>query len=214
MPRRIGFAAIAALALAIGSGCKVKDPPPITETWTDDFDRSEIGGNYYRTGGNYSLKDGELRVQGAYNHPMWLRKKLPRDVSIELDTWSNSRAGDIKVELFGDGRSHAHNKGAYTSSGYVAIMGGWSNSKSILARQQEHGKEMAERREPKVVPGKRYHWKIVRKGNRLDWYVDDMTTPFLSYEDRSPLEGPGHEYFGFDNWESDVGYDNLRIEPL
>ena len=85
---------------------KVEDPPPITEAWTDDFERSKVGGNYYRTGGNYHLKDGELRIQGAYNHPMWLRKKLPRDVSIELDTWSSSKDGDIKVEFFGDGRSH------------------------------------------------------------------------------------------------------------
>ena len=31
--------------------------------------------------------------------------------------------GDIKVELFGDGSSFAHDKGAYTSTGYVFIMG-------------------------------------------------------------------------------------------
>jgi len=208
----LALAAVVA-CVALGS-CKVEDPPPITQTWTDDFERDSVGADYYRTGGNYAVKDGALHVQGAYNHPLWLRKKLPRNVSIELDTWSNSKEGDIKVELFGDGRSHAHNKGAYTSTGYVAIMGGWGNSKSILARQEEHGAQLAQRRQPKVVPGKRYHWKIVRQGNAVTWYVDDMDTPFLTYQDTSPLEGPGHEYFGFDNWESDVGFDNLRIEPL
>lgn len=214
MTRTIGIAAATVLAASMAAGCKVKDPPPITETWTDEFERDAVGGDYYRTGGNYEIRDGALRVQGAYNHPMWLRKKLPRDVAIEFDAWSDSKEGDIKVEFFGDGRSHARNKGAYTSTGYVAIMGGWGNAKSILARQQEHGKEMSERAQPKVVPGQRYHWKIVRKGNTVEWFVDDMTTPFLSYEDKDPLEGPGHGYLGFNNWESAVGFDNLRIQPL
>ena len=200
--------------VAIGAGCKVKDPPPITATWSDDFTRDEIGGDYYRTGGSYRIVDGELGVEGGYNHPMWLRKKLPRDVSIQFDTWSNSPAGDIKVELFGDGRSHARNKGQYTSTGYVVVMGGWNNSKSILARGNEHGTNLVERKQPRVVKSKHYHWKIVRQGKKIDWFVDDMTTAFLSYEDKAPLEGPGHQYFGFNNWESDVWFDNLTISPL
>ncbi len=209
---RLAFWAMT-LSIAIG-GCKVKDPPPITAPWHDDFQRADLDGDYFRSGGNYRIVDGELSAKGAYNHPLWLRKKLPRDVIIELDAWSNSPDGDIKVELYADGRSYAHNKGAYTSSGYVLIMGGWHNSKSIIARGNEHGKDVVERRTPKVVPGRRYHWKIVRKGRRLDWYVDDLEVPFLSYDDRSPLEGAGHQYFGFSNWESDVWFDNLAISPI
>jgi hypothetical protein len=205
---------VAAFIVTIGAGCKVKDPPPITTTWADDFERDEVGGDYYRTGGSYRISTGQLGVEGGYNHPMWLRKKLPRDVSIQFDTWSNSPAGDIKVELFGDGRSHAKNKGQYTSTGYVVVMGGWNNSKSILARGNEHGKNLVERKQPRVVKGKHYHWKIVRQGKKIDWFVDDMTTPFLSFEDSSPLAGPGHHYFGFNNWESDVWFDNLTISAL
>lgn len=204
------FVALGALA-----GCKVKDPPPIgDQVFTDDFERNRIGGNYYKTGGNYEVVDGELHVKGAYNHPLWLRKKLPRDVEIELDVRGESPDGDLKVEVFGDGTTHARDKGAYTASGYMFIHGGWSNSKSILARRDEHGKEMAQRTQPRVEPGKTYHWKIVRKGNQVDWYVDDMDTPFLSYTDKDPLAGPGHEYFGFNNWESDAYFDNLVIRPL
>lgn len=209
-----GLVAAVVVLLLAGAGCKVKDPPPVTETWRDDFERTTIGGNYYKTGGGHRVQDGALSTKGSYNHPLWLRKKLPRDVVIELDAWSSSPDGDIKVELFGDGRSHATSKGAYTSTGYVFIMGGWSNSKSILARGNEHGKEMSERTRPRVEVGKRYHWKIQRQGNRLDWWVDDMSTPFLSYEDPRPLEGAGHEYFGFNNWESDSWFDNLVITPL
>lgn len=202
------------VALALALGCKVQDPPPITGAWSDDFERRSIGQSYYKTGGGYKIRDGALATKGSYNHPLWLRKKLPRDVVIELDAWSNTPDGDIKVEVFGDGRSHAENKGQYTSTGYVLIMGGWSNSKSLLARGNEHGQELVERKAPRVEVGKRYHWKIQRQGKRIDWWVDDMSTPFLSYEDARPLEGPGHQYFGFNNWESDSWFDNLSITPL
>jgi hypothetical protein len=209
----VSFAVWALVAL-LAIGCKVEDPPPITGPFSDDFERSSIGGNYYKTGGGHTIREGALSSQGSYNHPLWLRKKLPRDVVVELDVWSNTSDGDIKVEIFGDGSSHARDKGQYTSTGYVLIMGGWNNSKSLLARGNEHGKELVERRTPRVEPGKRYHWKIQRQGQRIDWWVDDMDTPFLSYEDRQPLEGPGHEYFGFNNWESDSWFDNLTITPL
>ena len=182
MLRTTSILVLAALAAACISGCKVKDPPPVTEPWSDDFERDEIGGNYFRTGGSYSIEDGALTIAGAHNHPLWLRKKLPRDIVIELDAWSNSPKGDIKVEVFGDGTSHARNKGAYKSSGYVLCMGGWSNSKSILARQDEHGKELASRTQPKVQAGKRYHWKIVRQGDTVDWYVDYIESGKLIFE--------------------------------
>jgi hypothetical protein len=65
---------------------------------------------------------------------------------------------------------------------------------------------------PKVEQGRHYHWTITRQGKVVDWNVDGE--PFLSYEDKSPLEGAGHEYFGFDDWETDVHFDDLVITPL
>ncbi len=210
---RIGkFAFTAVVAIGLGAGCKVRDPPPITEQWSDDFARDAIGPNYFDTGGGYRVIDGALSTKGSHNHPLWLRKKLPRDVQIELTAWSSSAAGDIKIELFGDGRSYDPNAGAYTSTAYVLVFGGWNNSKSIIARQDEHGKELVERREPPVEPGRKYRWTITRRGKTIDWLIDGQ--PFLTYEDKSPLEGPGHEYFGFDNWESDSWFDDLVITPL
>ena len=49
--------------------------------------------------------------RGAVNHPLWLRKRLPRDVVVELDVMSKSQAGDIKIELFGDGESFDPDQG-------------------------------------------------------------------------------------------------------
>lgn len=206
---KVGFITVVGLTLA---GCKVKDPPPIEGVWTDDFARDAIGSNYYDTGGGYTVVDGALSTKGSHNHPLWLRKKLPRDVQIELTAWSDSPEGDIKVEVFGDGKSYDPNAGAYLATGYVLVFGGWGNSKSIIARQDEHGKELVERRSPRVEPGRRYRWTITRQGRVLDWKIDGE--PFLRYEDKQPLEGPGHEYFGFNNWESDSWFDDVVITPL
>jgi hypothetical protein len=203
-----------ALVLVALAACKVKDPPPVTEKWTDDFERNTPGRNYYKTGPGYLVDDHSLNCKGAHNHPLWLRKKLPHDVRIEFDAWSNSPDGDIKVEVFGDGKSYDPDAGRYMATGYEVIFGGWHNFKSIIARLDEHGKDMVERAQPKVVPKQHYHWKIERQGQKMTWWIDDMQTPFLTYDDPHPLEGAGHEYFGFNNWEADTWFDNLVISPL
>lgn len=205
------------IAFSCVSGCKVKDPPPITSEWSDDFQRTSIGGNYYKTGGGHKLVDGTLSTKGSRNHPLWLRKKLPRDVVIEFDAWSNSPEGDIKVELFGDGVSYDPNGGQYTATGYVLIMGGWGNAKSMIARGNEHGKQLVEKRlkrADKVKVGQRYRWRIRREGNDITWWVDDMEAPYMTYKDSHPFQGKGHEYFGFNNWESDSYFDNLIVRAL
>ena len=196
------------------AACKVKDPPPVTEEWKDTFERGDIGGDYYKSGPGYDVSSGALNAKGAHNHPLWLRKKLPRDVRIELDCWSNEERGDIKVEVFGDGKSYDPDGGAYMATGYALVFGGWFNSKSIIARLDEHGKDVVQNVTLKVQPTRRYHWRIERIGKKLTWWVDDMQTPFLVLDDPAPLENQGHEYFGFNNWESDTWFDNLVITPL
>jgi len=32
--------------------------------------------------------------------------------------------------------------------------------------------------------------------------------------DSEPLEGRGHDHFGFNNWQSDLWFDNLKVTPL
>ena len=215
---RVALSAAAAACAALG-GCTGKDAgggeaPPINTAWTDDFERAELGSDWRATSEVYQLVNGALNGRGAVNHPAWLRRALPRDAVIELDVWSSSPEGDIKVELYGDGRSYDRDGGRYTSTGYVAVMGGWNNSKSILARGDEHGTALVERTSPSVEQGKRYHWKLVRRGGRIEWYVNDMTAAFLVLSDPQPLDGPGHRYFAVNNWQTDTWFDNLRIAPL
>ena len=196
-------------------GCSLPRDPELGQSFADNFERTNLGASYFDTIGRYRIINGQLNIEKAYNNPLWLRRKLPRNVQVDLDVKSLSSDGDMKVELYGDGESFARDRGAYVSSGYVLCMGGWHNTKSFIARRLEHGREgidIVSRTDVKVVPGKTYHWRIVRKGKELTWYIDGKL--FLSYHDDEPLYGRGHEHFGFNNWEADVWYDNLKITAL
>jgi hypothetical protein len=212
------YPVVALLALAVSAaGCKVKDPPPITAPFKDNFDRADLGSSWYATGDGYRMAQSALSAHNAHNHPLWLRAKLARNVRIELDCWSTEARGDLKVEVFGDGRSFDADGGHYEDqTGYELVFGGWYNTKSEIARLDEHGKDLAARSDIKVVPNKHYHWKVERSGKKITWWIDDMAPdkPFLSYEDPAPLDGNGHEYFAINNWETDTWFDNLVITPL
>lgn len=206
--------AVVSIAVALAA-CKVREAPPIESSYADAFDRSSFGPDWVRTGTGYRVSGQALNAHGAHNHPLWLGRRLPPgDLQIDVDAWSTSSEGDIKLEVFGDGRSYDPDGGRYTSTGYVLCMGGWKNTTSFIARENEHGDEMVKRPLPKVIADHHYHWRIIRHRDTIDWYVDDMTTPFMTYQDPRPLVGPGHEYFAFNNWETDTWFDNLVIKHL
>jgi hypothetical protein len=183
--------------------------------FSDSFDRTTLGPDWNATDpAAVRVDEGALIIEGGHNHPVWLRRPLPENAVIELDAWSDSPDGDLKVEAWGDGAS-AHEgdlHAAYRATGYVFVMGGWRNTKSVIARQEEHGHDGAERSDVHVVPGRHYHWRIERRGGRLQWDVDNA--PFLTLEDPDPLVGAGQAYFAFSDWETRVHFDNLRVTPL
>jgi hypothetical protein len=190
-------------------GCRTK-VPALSGTFLDSFDRGEVGGDWHNTGAEYQTVGGALKIQGAHNHPLWLRRKLPANVVVELDATSRSPDGDLKVELMGDGESFDPDQGRYDSTGYMFVFGGWHNTRSIISKLGEHDDAVkASRTEPRVEPGHTYHWKIIKRGGFIGWDIDGR--PFLQYFDPKPLSGPGHEFFAFDNWESDASYDNVSI---
>lgn len=201
-----------ALLLALGvASCTPQGDPGIGAGFFDDFERAQLGKAYAKTGGNWRIEDGRLRVDGAKNHPLWLLRTLPRDVRVELDARSESDEGDIKLELFGDGASFAK-RDRYEATSYVIIFGGWNNSKNVLARMDEHGADRVVGPPRKVEPGRTYHFRIERSDGALTVWVDGQV--LLSMDDPNPLFGPGHDHFGFNNWKSDLWFDNLKVTPL
>ena len=64
-----------------------------------------------------------------------------------------------------------------------------------------------------VEAGRSYHFVIERRdGRTVRFSVDEVE--ILTLTDPSPLAGPGHEHFGFNDWETPVCFDNLDITPL
>ncbi len=200
----------AALAAGLaGAGCKIEKLPP-AGPFSDDFNRAQLGDAWLATGGNWRLENGELVIDHGYNHPLWLKQPIPDDAIVELDCWSNDDAGDLKVEVWGDGKSYARSV-EYTATSYVFIFGGWHNQLSVLARMEEHGHDRRPRADVRVDKGRKYHWRIARKGGHIDWQIDGK--PFLTFDDGKPLRGADHRYFGFNDWEAELHFDNLKITP-
>ena len=208
MAARIRNSVLLSLVLA---GCTPQGDPGIGAGFFDDFERVQLGKSYKKTGGNWRIENGELRVDGAKNHPLWLLRTLPRNVRVEVDARSESPEGDIKLEIFGDGASYAKHD-SYEATSYVVIFGGWNNSKNVLARMDEHGEDRVVGPPRPVEPGRTYHFRIERVGGTLTVWVDDQV--LVEMVDPEPLRGRGHDHFGFNNWKSDLWFDNLKVTPL
>lgn len=168
------------------------------------------------------IKDGRLCAEGAKNRGVWLMKKLPQSARIEFDAIALSPDGDLKAELWGDGRSGAAGSTYSDATSYLAILGGWKNTKHVLARLDEHADDRLsidvepgsddERARP-VQSGQPYHFSVERKlGSALRWSVNGNV--FFELDDPAPLSGPGHENLGFNDWVAPVCFDNVTVTPL
>jgi hypothetical protein len=211
VPLAGALASLGAGGALLTAGCTEPRSPAVGRRFEDRFERAELGPDWRVTGEGWRVEGGALRGQGVRNHPLWLRRKLPRDARIEFDAWSDSPAGDLKCEAWGDGSSHAV-QASYTATSYVVIFGGWNNSYNVIARMDEHAPDRRQRVGPRVEMGRHYHFTIERRGRVLRWLLDGA--PMLEWDDPDPLAGPGHEYFAFNDWDAVVHFDNLVITPL
>jgi len=182
-----------------------------TVIFRDEFEGGELGPHWRPTSDTAVVEHGVVKLKDVKNRPLWLDVALPENVRIELDVWPQDEEGDVKVELAGDGQSVATSMN-YVATGYVLIFGGWNNSLNVIARKNEHGRDRATATEPRVEPGRRYHFAITRSGGELLWEVDGKE--LLSFDDPAPLRGPGHDRFALSGWEAEAHFDNLVIEAL
>ena len=192
-----------------------------TGVFHDNFDRAELGADWNPTSAEWRIVGGRLCGQRARNHPVWLTRKLPLNARIEFDATSASADGDLKVEIWGDGKGFAKGTSYTDATSYLAIFGGWKNQFHVLARIDEHAPG---RPEVKVSPGGDYkarpvvantvyHFKVERTdGKTVRWFVDDIE--IIAFTDPAPLKGEGHEHLGFNDWEVQVCFDNLQITSL
>jgi hypothetical protein len=196
--------------------------PVLSTTFKDDFERERVGDDYFSTGSQFRIEQGRLCVKGARNHPLWLRHRLPLNARIQVEAQSASADGDVKLEAWGDGQAAATRISYTDATSYLAIFGGWKNRYHVLARLNEHAPDRPQiviepgsddpRQQP-VEPGRRYRLKLERSdGRTVRFWVDDVE--MLSFTDPLPLQGPGHDSFAFNDWETPVCFDHLVVEPL
>lgn len=172
----------------------------------------------------WRIEEGRLCGQGALNHGVWLNTILPINARIEFDAISDSADGDLKAEVWGDGKSGATATSYTNATSYIAILGGWKNTAHVLARKNEHGKDRKELRvdaesdDPRLQPvsvAQTYRFKIERNdGKTVRFSVNDQE--LLRFEDPDPLVGVGHDHLGFNNYWAQIKscYDNVKITPL
>ena len=129
----------------------------------EDFSGSSLSPRWLASGPGASIERGHLHVERLRNHPVWLTTPLPTNVQLEFDAWTTSDEGDIKFELAGDGQSFATTPN-YRPTGYVFVFGGWNNSRSVIARLDEHAQDRVSRTDRKVRPNRRYHMVVTRAG--------------------------------------------------
>jgi hypothetical protein len=202
---------IALFALTLAAACVPRGDPALEGSFEDDFERKDLGPLWRNTGGPYTIVNGELKIRGARNKPLWFRRTLPRDARIEFDVRSESPEGDIKVEVYGDGISRATAE-SYTATSYVVIFGGWSNSLNLIARLDEHAEDRAVGPRRKVEQGHKYHMKIERNGDTITAWADGQL--LAQMKDKDPLWGAGHDHFAINNWSTELYFDNVKITPL
>jgi len=224
-PKPVAAPAASAVRAAPGSPATTGGTPPsspLGAAFEDNFERTTIGSDWRTTTSAWRIEAGRLCGKGARNHGVWLTRVLPTNVRIEFDAVSNSAEGDIKAEIFGDGASAASGVSYNDATSYLTIFGGWKNQFHVLARLNEHASDRPEiriapgsddERARPVSLGQVYHFKIERSdGKTISWWVGDML--MFKFADAQPLSGPGHDHFGFNDWEVPVCFDNVKVVAL
>ena len=200
----------------------LSDGAPLTQVYEDHFEGATLSSDWWPTSPVWRIENGRLCGQNAHNHPVWLRRKLSKNARISFTAQSDSTDGDLKVEIWGDGRSEATAISYTDATSYLFILGGWKNHFHVLARINEHAPDRLERtvnpsstevRDRPVMPGVKYRFSIERTdGRTVRWSVDGVEMAKLV--DPLPLLGPGHEHLGFNNWEVHACFDDLNVVLL
>lgn len=189
------------------------------KVFSDDFERDQLGDKWTSGIKKWRLKNGTVHNAGADNKGLWLLEKLPTgDVRIEFDVLSRkfvtrNREGKEKTQFSGDLKCEAFAKEPEHQKGYVFIFGGWNNSINRIARLEEHGNGpgawVVDGPSHPVKADHNYRMKVVRMGDTVGYYADDKY--LVHATDGSFING---RYFGFNNWRSQLTFDNVAIYKL
>ena len=174
----------------------------------DRFERPELGADWLiKHAGEWLIDKGQVKAERIVaeevrNQGLWLQRKLPAKVRLTFRARSLSRVGDTKCEIFATDTKH--------EAGYSIIFGGWNNTINTITRQGEHEpRRVVQSEHQRVEPQRTYTWTIVRTDHIVRWYIDGKF--MIAYVDANPVRG---SYFAFNNWSTDVRFDDLQVFEL
>ena len=147
-------------------------PVTVAVPYKDNFDRATLGDAWWSNGGLWRIVDGRVYSPGVGNNPLWLKARLPPDVRVEFDVRSEGPDGDIKWEMYGDGRTH--------STGYVFLFGAWRNRESRICKLDEHALTQDETRAQLAATAHPY--------SRQREFIEAVQQPFVQWSARRDLE--------------------------
>ena len=140
--------------------------------YEDKFERASLGDQWWSNGGHWRIVDGQVFSPGVGNNPLWLKARLPADVRVEFDVRSEGADGDIKWEMFGDGRTH--------STGYLFLFGAWKNRESRIAKLDEHAFTQEELKAQLAATARPYP-------RQMDFF-EKIAEPFTEWRAKRDLE--------------------------
>jgi hypothetical protein len=160
---------------------------------------------------------------------VWLDKMLSGDLQVEFDAHivsSSDTANNINCFfLYSDpsGRPLRESKnqrenGAYTSyhklNGYIFTYLASGNPATARTRFRDNPgfNLLAESFDYECYAGKTYRIKIIKRGNRFQYWVDGNKLLDKVDDEYNPLHNKGH--FGFRTWHTALWWDNLVITQL
>ena len=171
-------------------------PVTVALPYQDKFDRATLGDAWWSNGGLWRIVDGQVYSPGVGNNPLWLKARLPPDVRVEFDVRSEGPDGDIKWEMYGDGRTH--------STGYVFLFGAWRNRESRICKLDEHALTQDEARAQLAA--------VARPYPREMSFLEAVASPFNRWSARRDLQRMEKGEY----WQRDVPFvvkrTDLKVE--
>ena len=178
---------------------------------TDDFSGT-LNKNWKHTEGIWTISDGALKspsygkiISGA-NSYLGIT-----DFTAEADvTFSGNINGGIIFRVNNPAYGGA---GTDASAGSDFLQGyffGLSSTGAVLGKQNYNWTQLASKKMT-ITTASTYHLKVVAEGNTFKCYVNDMTTPVITYTDTLPFISGR---VGFRTHSSTATFDNFVLTPL
>jgi predicted Zn finger-like uncharacterized protein len=178
--------------------------------YRDDFINPILEDRWDMDGGKMRTRKGRLEFKSDKSANLLCKVGIPSDAVIEFDCMikplePGGRLSDLSFLVRAE-------TGVPVRSGYFIGYGSEGNTCNKIFRD---GKEVSRVEASPLVPGKKWHIRLVTEGGHIRLYArkgdNAAETLEMEFKDPDPLVGEGNRFFGFYTWQSLVTVDNLRV---